>query len=140
MTHYAMHRKAEDRVELSAKKPLSDLHRLRGVWINTNDKTRGIAKVVLTPTEGRLMVHVFGICDPALCDWGKTEAEMLYADNITSHYASAFTAQYRFDFAEIQLQANWNQGLLVIGTFTTFTDSSERSNYFSREFFRQEGN
>ncbi len=140
MTRQVMHFKAEDSVVVSAGKELFDLHRLEGVWINTNRQTQGVAKVVLAAENGRLFAHVFGACDPDPCDWGKTEAEMLYADSITSPYISAFTAFYRFDFADIHLQANWNQGLLVLGSFTTFTDASERSNYFSREFFRREGN
>ncbi|HEV3317478.1 MAG TPA: hypothetical protein VG488_10930 [Candidatus Angelobacter sp.] len=139
MAQYAKHVKAEDRVEPSTRSRVLEMHRLVGTWINTNHASRGIAKVILIAADGRLFVHVFGACDPTPCHWGEVEADDLYSDSIGSQSASAFTAQYRFDFAETRLQANWNQGLLVVGSFSTFTDGSKRSNYFSREFFRREG-
>ncbi len=139
MSQYIKKVKAEDRVESSILNRTSDLSRLVGTWVNTNHATRGIARVVLTATNGKLFISVFGACDPAPCDWGKVEADTIYSDNISSQNASAFTARYQFDFGKTQLQANWNQGLLVVGSFSTYTDGSGRSNYFSREFFRQQG-
>jgi hypothetical protein len=70
---------------------------------------------------------------------GESEADHLYANNISSGVAAGFTAGYRFDFCETHLQANWNQGLFVLASFTSFKDGSKRSNYFSREFFHQAG-
>jgi hypothetical protein len=138
MAQYAKHVKVEDRVEPFTTQRALEMRRLVGTWVNTNHATRGIAKVILIASEGKLFIRVFGACDPTPCHWGEVEADNLYSDSISSQSASAFTAQYRFDFAETRLQANWNQGLLVVGSFSTFTDGSNRSNYFSREFFRQE--
>ena len=110
---------------------------LWGCSLPTNSASRGIVKVVITAQGSKLMVRVFGACDPDPCDWGEMEADYVYANNISSHTAAGFTAWYRFDFSETHLQANWNQGLLVLGSFTSFKDGSKRSNYFSREFFHQ---
>ena len=132
--------KAEDRVELSDTAQNGNslqMDALPGVWLNTNSASRGIVKVVITAQGSKLMVRVFGACDPDPCDWGEMEADYVYANNISSHTAAGFTAWYRFDFSETHLQANWNQGLLVLGSFTSFKDGSKRSNYFSREFFHQ---
>lgn len=130
--------KAEDRVEPpvgagngGALQP----DRLSGIWVNTNSASRGIVKVVVTARGPDVMVRAFGADDSGMRDWGEVRAECLYANSISSGLAGGFTARYQTDFSETHLQANWNQGLLVLAGFTTFTDGSKRSNYFSREFF-----
>ncbi len=130
--------KVEDRVEcFEATGNGSSLHldALSGVWLNTNKASRGIIKVIVTLHGPRITVRVYGAGDPEPFDWGEVEAEHIYAGNISSHAAAGFTATYHFDFSEVQLQANWNQGLLVLASFTSFKDGSDRCNYFSREFF-----
>jgi hypothetical protein len=131
--------KAEDRVEHPAMQNGSHLQldALPGIWLNTNSESRGIVKVVITARGPGLAVRVFGAGDPAPYDWGEVAAEHIYAGNISSRMAAGFSAWYRFDFSEIHLQANWNQGLLVLASFTSFKDGSNRSNYFSREFFHR---
>lgn len=132
--------KAEDRIEISdIAQSVYDLRldSLPGVWLNTDSGTRGIAKVITAVDGSKLSVRVFGAGDPDLIDWGEVEAEYIYANSLSSHVAAGFVASYRFEFAEIHLQANWNQGLLVLASFTSFRDGSSRSNYFSRDFFHQ---
>ncbi|MBZ5505852.1 MAG: hypothetical protein LAO78_10225 [Acidobacteriia bacterium] len=128
--------KAEDRVEQAMPNgSLLLLDGLSGVWVNTNSASRGITKVVIAVQAANLVVRVFGAGDPDPYDWGEREAEHLYANSISSHAATGFTVRYLFEYSEIELQANWNQGLLVLANFTVFKDGSKRSNYFSREFF-----
>jgi len=132
--------KAEDRIEIS-KIPQNGyalrLDGLPGIWLNTDSGTRGIVKVVTAVNGSELTVRAFGAGDPDLIDWGEVEADYIYANSLSSRVAAGFTASYHFDFAEIRLQANWNQGLLVLASFTSFKDGSSRSNYFSRDFFHQ---
>src|SRR5437660_1254019 len=95
--------KAEDRVERSDKPGNGSsyhLDALPGVWLNTNSDSRGIVKVVITDQGSRIMVRVFGAGDLDPCDWGEVEADCIYANNISSHFAAGFTASYRFDFSE----------------------------------------
>ena len=130
--------KVEDRVERSdATGNGSSLHldALSGVWLNTNKAGQGIVKVVVTQHGSRIVLRVYGAGDSGPFDWGEVEAEHIYAGNMGSHTAAGLTASYHFDFSDVQLQANWNQGLLVLASFTSFKDASNRSNYFSREFF-----
>ena len=132
--------KAEDRVEIpvtAANGHGLQLDRLRGEWVNTNGASQGIVKVAIDIRGPKLVVRAYGACDPTPCDWGEAEADCIYSNSISSGLAAGFTAWYRFDFSETHLQANWNQGLLVLASFTTFKDGSKRSNYFSREFFHQ---
>ncbi len=113
------------------------LDSLPGTWLNTDSGSRGIVKVVTAVNGGALTVRVFGAGDPGLIDWGEVRAVDIYANGVSSRVAAGFTASYHLDFAEIHLQANWNQGLLVLASFTSFKDGSSRSNYFSRDFFHQ---
>jgi hypothetical protein len=132
--------KAEDAVEISniiQNGYVLRLDSLPGIWVNTDSGTRGIVKVVTAVNGSELTVRAFGSGDPDLIDWGEVEADYIYANSLSSRVAAGFTASYSFDFAEIHLQANWNQGLLVLASFTSFKDGSNRSNYFSRDFFRQ---
>lgn len=132
--------KAEDQVEISDITQNGHALRLDGLpgtWLNTDSGTRGIVKVVTAVNGSELTVRAFGAGDPDLIDWGEVEADYIYANSLSSRVAAGFTARYHFDFAEIHLQANWNQGLLVLASFTSFKDGSSRSNYFSRDFFHR---
>ncbi|HKD15084.1 MAG TPA: hypothetical protein VKE71_11095 [Candidatus Angelobacter sp.] len=132
--------KAEDRVERSGGGQHGDgllMDSLAGIWRNTNSETRGIVKVEIAVRGSRLIVHAVGAGEVDTSDWGEVEAEHIFANNISSHVAAGFTAQYHFDFSQVHLQANWNQGLLVLASFMSFKDGSNRSNYFSREFFHR---
>lgn len=132
--------KAEDLVESSDSSQNGhalQLDRLPGVWLNTNNAAQGIMKVAIAVNHPKLVVRVFGAGNPDLSDWGEVEADCIYANSVSSRLAAGFTARYDFDFSETHLQANWNQGLLVLASFTTFKDDSKRSNYFSREFFHR---
>jgi hypothetical protein len=132
--------KLEDRVEpLTTQKESSlQLDALPGIWLNTDDVTHGILKVVITSEGPKLKLRVFEAAGPDSCDWGEVEAEHIYANNIASQLAAGFTARYHLDHAEIHLQANWNQGLLVLASFTSFKGGNKRSNCFAREFFHRQ--
>jgi hypothetical protein len=135
------HVKAEDVIEPTVAKTddrAFDLYGLLGTWVNTNDATRGITRVILATRDNKLIVRIFEACDPSSRDWGEVEAESVYASGISSLLASAFSARYRFDFSETHLLANTSLGLLIIASVSTFKDGSGRSKYFSREFFRRQ--
>ncbi len=108
-----------------------------GTWVNTNDAApHRIAKLVMKIRDGVLMVHVWGFCDPELCDWGEVPAEV-YADSINTQTAMSFTAMFDFGFMETRLQTNLKRGTMVIATANKFSDLSGRSDYYTREFFYQ---
>jgi hypothetical protein len=109
---------------------------LLGTWVNTNRATRGIEKVYLTARENKLILRVFGVCDPSPCDWGEVRAQ-LFTRDICFPESMAFRAAYDFDFMETELLAHVKLGVLVIAKFDRFKDESGRSNYFSREFFHR---
>lgn len=105
-----------------------------GVWLNTNDATAGIARVIMAAESGSLTVRVIGAGDSSTCDWGEVEAE-IFADSIGAYGEVTFMASYDFGFMETHLHAWIKLGVLVIAKFDRFKDGSGRSNHFSREFF-----
>ena len=107
---------------------------LTGTWLNTDKRTGGITKLVLTQNDGALMVRAFGACDPAPCDWGEVRGAA-FSSGVASPEGMAFTAFYQFGFLETFLAVYLKGGILVLDSFNTFNDHSGRSNYFSREFF-----
>jgi hypothetical protein len=109
---------------------------LVGMWHATDEQSTGVVRLELRKHEGVLLVRAFG-ADPAEpYDWGEAEA-MPYGSGVTASTSMAFTAVYDFGFLVTIMAAHVNQGVLVVDTFNTFTDSSGRANYFSREFFHR---
>ena len=106
-------------------------------WANTNPVTRGIAGLKVRSAQGKLWISVQGKATDSPFDWGEVEVEAVYAENATSARGIAFVARYDFGFLETLLEGNVNSGLLVLASFHTFRDGSNRANYFSREFFHE---
>jgi hypothetical protein len=107
-----------------------------GTWITTNNSSRGIVKIIVRAKGQGLIIRAFGACSPEPCDWGETTAT-LFSDGPASFKGLAFSARYDFGFMATHLQAKVKKGVLVVAVFNRFSDSSGRSNYFSREFFYQ---
>lgn len=109
---------------------------LVGTWYATDHDATGVVRLELREQDGALLVRAFG-ADPAESrDWGEVVATA-YGASVTAGDAMAFSAMYDFGFLVTILAAYAKQGILVLDTFNTFTDSSGRSNYFSREFFHR---
>jgi hypothetical protein len=113
---------------------LVDPSPLVGTWLNTDKKTRGIARLDLTQNNGVLKVHAFGACEPAPCDWGEVQGST-FSSGVESSEGMAFTALFDFGFMETFLAVYLKGGILVLDSFNTFRDDSGRADYFSREFF-----
>ena len=107
---------------------------LVGTWFNTDKNTRGITKLVLTRDDDDLKVRAFGACDPELCDWGVVPG-LAFSSGVSSPEGMAFTALFDFGFMETLLAVYLKGGILVLDSFNTFKDDTDRANYFSREFF-----
>lgn len=109
---------------------------LVGTWYATDKEATGVVRLEVAERDRTLFVRVFG-ADPAEpYDWGEVVATT-FGTGVTAVDATAFTAVFDFGFLVTALAAHAGQGILTLDTFNTFTDSSGRSNYFSREFFHR---
>jgi hypothetical protein len=113
-----------------------DASPLLGTWINMDVTSGGIVKIVLSGEGGATKVRAFGACSPELCDWGEANAAA-YSIGVGSKAAVGFEAVYDFGFMETLLAAYLNKRLLVVDSYNTFKDGSNRSRYFFRDHFRQ---
>jgi hypothetical protein len=130
--------RADDQLgELASAPPGEvDAAPLLGTWWATDKATDSVVKLELADRAGSFVVHAFGACTPAPCDWGERPA-VPYAATVGSRDAMAFSAVYDFGFMETLLAAYMKGGILVLDTFNTFKDGSGRASYFTREFFHR---
>jgi hypothetical protein len=124
-----------DRVTIASKDPAPvDLSGLVGVWVNSNPDTNGVARMEVTQSDDKLSLRVYAISPDGLMDWGLTDLTIFTATP-SSQVAAGFTCLYDFGFAETQLQAMIVKGLVVLAQIHRFKDSSQRADYFVREYF-----
>lgn len=127
-----------DRVDTSNSQAPMDLRALPGVWLNSNPNTNGIARMVMSESDGRLALQVFAVGPDGLIDWGVTTNIEVFAGLPDSRVAAGFTCSYDFGFAETELQGMIMKGLLVLAQFHRFKDDSKRADYFVREYYALE--
>ena len=109
---------------------------LVGTWVNTDTHTRDIVKVTIALKAPEITVHAWGACTPTPCDWG-TVPGMVYANNVSSTPAVAFTATYKFGFAQVTVVAHIEGTQLILENFTHFTDNSGRSDYYFKNIMHK---
>ena len=126
-----------DRVESNGPGAAMDTHALPGVWINSNPNTSGIARMVMSESDGKLSLQVFAVGPDGLIDWGSTGVKV-FAGVPTSKVGAGFTCNFDFGFAETELQGMIMKGLLVLAQFHRFKDNSKRADFFVREYFALE--
>ncbi|MGH8468527.1 MAG: hypothetical protein ACREVY_05975 [Gammaproteobacteria bacterium] len=124
-----------DRVETDAATagPV-DFSALPGIWVNSNPDTNGIARLVISESDGNLSLQVYAIGLDGLIDWGTAEVTV-FASTASSRVGTGFTCLYDFGFAEARLQGMILKGLIVLAQFHSFKDDSKRADYFVREYF-----
>ena len=124
-----------DRVETDAATAGSlDVSALPGMWINSNPDTQGIARMVISESNGNLSLQVYAMGPDGLIDWGTVEVNV-FASSPSSRVGAGFTCLFDFGFAETRLQGSMAKGLLVLAQYHTFKDNSKRVDYFVREYF-----
>jgi len=103
---------------------------LVGTWINCDHTTPGLLRVMIAPNGSEVTVHAFGACVPTPCDWGAVNG-MVYAANVATAPAVAFSATYTFSFKQTLMVGHLLNGALIVETYDHFTDKSGRSDYYS---------
>jgi hypothetical protein len=106
---------------------------LLGTWVNAKQNTDHIAKVEVAERNGTLIIRLYGSSSDELVDWGEAEA-IPFAFTGTTQVAG-FHSRYSLGDTRIEIAANVKLGILVIQTYTSFQDESDRLSQFSREFF-----
>lgn len=82
------------------------------------------------------MVQSFGAWESSSIDWGTIHGQA-FAGNVGTLASVGFKAFYNFSFLQTHVAAYLNKRILVVDTYNTFKDDSERFNYFLRDHFYQ---
>lgn len=119
--------------------PPTPIAALAGTWVNTNHATNNVRDFVVATTAKGISVDGFGACSPTSCEWGKIPGTV-FGPNVSATTGNAFAAQWNFGFARTVVLARFGISakkvpMLTVEEFTTFTDSSARSNYAVTETF-----
>jgi hypothetical protein len=104
---------------------------LVGTWMNCDHATRNLVRVMIAASGNEITVHAFGACSPTPCDWGQVNGT-IFADNVATTPAVAFTASYTFAFKVTTVVGHLDNGALFVETFDHFTDNSGRADYYSQ--------
>src|SRR5215470_2667491 len=89
-----------DRVETRDLHPgRIDVSALPGTWVNSNPDTTGIARIVMSESNDKLCIEVYGIGPEGLIEWG-TAGAALFAASPSSKVCAGFSCVYDFGFAE----------------------------------------
>lgn len=102
---------------------------LVGIWVNADSETGGLARVMIAAKGKEVTIHVLGACEPNPCDLGVANG-IVYAQNVDSAPAVAFTARYTLSFEQVILVGHLVKGTLHIESFSHFTDDSGRADYY----------
>jgi hypothetical protein len=113
-----------------------DFSAILGTWFATDEDIAGVVELRLRRYGDRVVLHTFSAGSPQPADWGEAAART-YGVNAAATEAIAFSARYEFGFMSTIVTAYTNGGLLVLDTFNSFTDSSGRAPYFTRQFFHR---
>jgi len=107
---------------------------LLGTWVNLNRETVHMQSLTLTRSGAGF---VLGARMAETGDLEPVPARVYVADG--TNEPLGFTARLLTEDAEINLSANQTQGICVVQTYTNYREPAGRSDFFTKEFFRQEG-
>jgi hypothetical protein len=93
-----------------------------GTWLNEDEATRTITRMVIRIEAGTIKVHSWGKCHPNDCDWGENST------SVSDALDNQLSLQWDFCFAiETQTIHYLDDGRLRLDGHTHFIDDSGRS-------------
>ena len=107
-----------------------------GRWLNTDSENAGIHEVSFNNSDGRLTLQVLANTDNGLIDLGVIDVTVM-SDSPDSKEGTKFAVACDLGFMQVRMHGWVKLGVLVFSVFNHYADNSGRSNFFTREFFRQ---
>lgn len=103
---------------------------LAGSWINVNSATPNVSHVAVRHENNRIVVHVWGACQPIECDWGEVDAEL---------WNGIPMAIWKQGFATRRMQfIPQPDGRMLLAYRSEYNDDSGRKDNGHAEFFTRE--
>jgi len=104
-----------------------------GTWINEDEDTRGITKIVIRANSQTIFVHMWGRCHPTDCDWGEetTDIADAYDDQLSLEWSPGFKIEkqevYYLDYVRLKVDCHIH-----------FIDNSGRQDYDATYYFAKD--
>jgi hypothetical protein len=129
--------RAQGDVGLPYPPPRIESEVMDGRWLKTNEKPQWVESLEVDTVDGQTFVRIHGSSAPSPADWGRVPCESVYAGapSTSSALAGGFIAHYDFEDMSVEVQANYNLGLLVVVTYVDFKTPGALTDRFTREFF-----
>jgi hypothetical protein len=100
-----------------------------GTWVNADTATRDVTRIQIDQlSDGRLIAHAYGACEPTDCDWGSAPLALTGA---------TYVATFHFSFATATLTLTPGDPTLQVEDATHFTDGSGRADLDLVESFNR---
>jgi hypothetical protein len=130
-------RRSIEHIPLDAPQSRIEAEVIDGRWFKTSDKPQWIERLVIETDGDATYIEIFGGLAPSPKEWGRVRVETAYANgpNTSKANAGALVAHYDLDEMSIEVQANFNLGLLVVATFVRCKQPGPLADRFTREFF-----
>lgn len=97
------------------------------------DETTGLTRIEIAEDGGAVRARTYGSAPDGEADWGEVDVEVM-SDDVAGGEAWGLRASYDHGYEQVELFGYLNRGLLALEAGTTFSDSSDRSPYFTRTF------
>lgn len=101
----------------------------KGLWINEDNKTRGVSKCKISFKNNRFVVQMWVTSHPQDCDWGKKNSNELETGS------SKFEILWDHNFTESLVTYEIIDGKLKVTDKRHYKDNSEREDFTSIEYF-----
>ncbi len=107
-----------------AATPITDF---AGEWINVDEDTRGLTRMVVTIKGGQPYVHAFGSCSPRDCDWETKKGTYFFTAG--HHFISV---NYKFEDKGItkQIVMRKEGEKIIAKVHSTYQDSRKPTTYY----------
>ena len=104
-----------------------------GTWINEDEGTSDITRIVIRANSQTIFVHMWGACHPTDCDWGEETTD------IADAYDNRLSLKWNFSFAiHTQVIYYLDYGRLKLDGHCHFIDNSGRSDYDYTSYFAKD--
>ena len=109
---------------------------IAGEWVTTNQRTRGITRVLVAKGESGWSVQAFGRCHPSDCDWGWVPV-MPVGRSVEDHSFATGFAVWDPGFSTKFVTMARTGDHLIVEIVNIFNDRSGRANYRAKEILKR---
>ena len=114
------------------------LQRFAGEWINVDEQTRSIKRIVITKEGDKLLLNTWGSGGGGTTEIPHKQRKLLIVgSNVGDMSPNYGFASYDAGFKDVHNVVHLEMDRLILESFNIFKDESRRTNYRVREVFKR---